>query len=542
MFKNGTALDHKDLMNVVREAMTGYAEVTVPITYSGTGDGLLTQMASPPPGVSEVWTMVCTTPGGFGVGIFSVTGSVSGAQAAATVGTFYDGAGGLFEFVINDGPADFIVSDQFDVTVTQNALVVAGQEWAEKRFSPGVNDVESSTVDFPNNALNQAASNDASLVGLTAGILHMRFDYAIELDEYKVRGTDVLVDLPDNPTDWTFEFSDDGVNYTVADTVVGSIFTVTEIKTFALGSPGRHLFWRLNITAVDGGSNLKFAELQAHITGQDANINSLFSGDESPMLEGKGIAGTDNIFFGMRIQENILTPYFNWDIFGMTAYVDALILTDQPGLSPSQGKYVSNDAPMEFWIFATGRYLHLVTKVSTDYTNMSMGFFLPYAVPSEYVYPMAIMGGSGLNRHFSSTDIRHQQCFDPSEDACYIRSPGGQWVQIENQTSSAVFVNNVWPFGGGGGQAFSSFRDEISDGLDGTYELFPLLFITSEARLTPILPDEANMYGEIEDVFMVSGSNNSAENTITVNGDTYIVFQNIFRTTFTDFYAIKVIP
>jgi len=71
------------------------------------------------------------------------------------------------------------------------------------------------------------------------------------------------------------------------------------------------------------------------------------------------------------------------------------------------------------------------------------------------------------------------------------------------------------------------------------YEMYPLIFLESESGFSD---PAGNAFGEIEDCFMVSGSNNSAENTITVGGDTFIVFQNVFRTTFSDFYAIKVTP
>jgi hypothetical protein len=54
-------------------------------------------------------------------------GSVSGAQASATVGTPYDN--GKVAFTIADGSTDFLVSDAFTFTTTQGAMKAAGQEW-----------------------------------------------------------------------------------------------------------------------------------------------------------------------------------------------------------------------------------------------------------------------------------------------------------------------------------------------------------------------------------------------------------------------------
>ena len=532
MFKNGVAESHKDLLSIVRQTMSGFGDITLPLTYVGTGDGILYKAASPPPGVSETWTMVCTTGGGHGVGIFSVTGSVSGAQAAATVGTFYDN--GLFEFVIQDGAADFIVSDQFDVTVVQNALIPLSQEWIVNRFLPGVETETGSTLDFPNSAINGSAANEASKQTSTSEILQINLDDATDFDSYYVRGPLLLAEVDDAPFDWTVEYSDDQVNWTIADTQTSEVFGPVERKDYSL-TETRHLYWRFVITDVNGGVNIAFTEFQLHKAGTESHIKGLEF--EGWLLQGQGLAGGDEIYVGAKISENIVSPYFNWLIYGFTAFDSGLSFSDQPGQSPTT-RYVTNDAPMEYWIFATGRYMHVTTKISTDYTDMHMGLILPYGVPSEYPYPLAIMGGSSLARHYTSTDVRHRMSLDPGEACAWLRTPGGTWKEFENWHSSQASTNNIFPYGPGG-QGWSSFRRYFSDSPDGVYEMYPLIFLESESGFSD---PPGNAFGEIEDCFYVSGSNNSAENTITVGGDTYLVFQNVFRTTFTDFYAIKITP
>lgn len=173
-------------------------------------------------------------------------------------------------------------------------------------------------------------------------------------------------------------------------------------------------------------------------------------------------------------------------------------------------------------------------------------------MPSEYPYPLALFGGSATGgTHYTNVGIGHQQMFNPSQNAgqsqsaCQIRQPGGGWKQIYNHnginTSKSDVWPGIWPFGVVDDQAFA-YRGRFADSPDGTYELYPLVFMETEQVAIGSVGREQNTYGEIEDAFMVSGSNNSAENTITVGPDTYIVFQNIFRTTFTDFFCIKVTP
>ena len=78
-----------------------------------TGGGSVTGVGISVDGVAEIWTLTCTAGGA--TGTFSVTGSVSGAKAPATVGTPYDN--GIVVFIINDGTPDFVIGDNFQFTV-----------------------------------------------------------------------------------------------------------------------------------------------------------------------------------------------------------------------------------------------------------------------------------------------------------------------------------------------------------------------------------------------------------------------------------------
>ena len=89
--------------------------------YTGAGNGevtLLTMIAQ----TAQVWTLTCTVAAANG-GTFSVTGSVSGAQADATVGLFY--SNGIVAFLINDGVVDFEVGDSFTFEAQTKTLPLA---------------------------------------------------------------------------------------------------------------------------------------------------------------------------------------------------------------------------------------------------------------------------------------------------------------------------------------------------------------------------------------------------------------------------------
>lgn len=115
------SLAHYNLLAAIRLFCGGFGVIGT-IGGTRTGNGTLTGIEAAPAAVTETWTLTCTAGGP--TGTFSVVGSVSGAMAAATVGTPYSAA--LIEFTINDGAADFIIGDAFTIPVTQGAATAAG--------------------------------------------------------------------------------------------------------------------------------------------------------------------------------------------------------------------------------------------------------------------------------------------------------------------------------------------------------------------------------------------------------------------------------
>lgn len=112
-------------------------------SYAGTGTGTMTGLATRASAVAEVWTVKLITAAANG-GTFSVTCSLSGAKANATVGTPYDN--GFIAFTINDGATDFVVGDTFTVTVSRAstlALTIPTRSWSPGTMGVGAGSEES---------------------------------------------------------------------------------------------------------------------------------------------------------------------------------------------------------------------------------------------------------------------------------------------------------------------------------------------------------------------------------------------------------------
>lgn len=118
---------HYNFFNTLREFALGYGDITN-IVYTGTGNGTLQNVKALPSAITETWTLTCTSAATDG-GTFSVTGSISGAQADAFVGTIYDN--GLVSFLINDGTTDFVVGDQFTFDTIQSEVSANNENWEE---------------------------------------------------------------------------------------------------------------------------------------------------------------------------------------------------------------------------------------------------------------------------------------------------------------------------------------------------------------------------------------------------------------------------
>lgn len=96
------------------------------ITFTGTsGAGTILSVTSPQASgftVAETWTLVATSATNF-----TVTGSVNGAQAAATVDVAYDN--GITAFTINSGGNAFVAGDTFVIDVLPNLKTSYSAAW-----------------------------------------------------------------------------------------------------------------------------------------------------------------------------------------------------------------------------------------------------------------------------------------------------------------------------------------------------------------------------------------------------------------------------
>ena len=264
-------------------------------------------------------------------------------------------------------------------------------------------------------------------------------------------------------------------------------------------------------------------------------MSSLWA-EKELIIKAPGMSGTENIYVGIRPYQNVAGDFYNWQINGFVGYNSAAEFENQPYKSPDKFLYLWNSS-IPYWFIANGQRVVVVAKVSTVYQVMYLGKWLPYALPTQYPYPLLIAG---------SDNVKNQRWSVNSYNVCSIQNPGygstlayvdSSWLAVQNRYESggnpAAQTNTVkvWP-------TYPSVNDPspVQSSLswpDGGYTLLPLtLYGSAPAN---------NVYGEIDGLYWVSGHQNASETVITVGGDNYLCVQNIQRTTAGEYLAIRMV-
>jgi hypothetical protein len=227
------------------------------------------------------------------------------------------------------------------------------------------------------------------------------------------------------------------------------------------------------------------------------------------IMKGEGLSGTEEIFVGMRCYQNAISDIYNIALAAFTGYDATQNHEYQPG-------YIETGIPahntrIDYWLTVNPQRIAFSFKGTNPvYQSGYVGKFFPYAKPSEYNYPMMLAGmlnGPVLTR-FSDLNYNFPWNGAGPQNLLRIRKDG---VWLSPQTSPY----NIQ-------QGYNSVAT------NGEYHLSPVEFM-----------DNNNVYGVSDGIFHVTGYNNAVENTIDIDGTTYIIINNVTRTGFADFYALE---
>jgi len=303
------------------------------------------------------------------------------------------------------------------------------------------------------------------------------------------------------------------------------------------------------------------------------------------MLKGPGLAGGDAVYVGLRRTDNTLTlnESLIW-LSGATGYSSSATQFNGHvnSLGNTPAMFIDN-AAMTYWFVANGRRFVVVTKMSTVYNAMYAGLYHPYAVPSEYPYPLFIGGSRGFSAlggsfpvpttwraaqslQYSAFPYAQGNYFSASswsDTQALFLAPDATWMGVTSSASPSfaagimptaylapravpgamgstvigdtnVLVPEVGNSANGPNFGTQTVLGRTIPGLDSEYPLTNLTIMgwTAGTSLNPVT------YGALDGVYGASVVGASAETVVTIGGVNHMIFQNIQRTSSTDYWAL----
>lgn len=230
------------------------------------------------------------------------------------------------------------------------------------------------------------------------------------------------------------------------------------------------------------------------------------------------------------VQVNILTGVdvtgsrYWLEIRGALLYDSVSGFDMQPGVSPPTYLLMWDDT-LPFWLSVTDRRIVLTLRSSLRYFSFYAGFFLPYATPVEYPYPIVVSATLGTTPPiYTETGSEIRDAVDPADDQMWVREPGGLWVEVINHGSLVSSEDNykshatgnyfMWPYYTGGGGTTATHLRSIKwrpppGGPADALIVLPLEMMGDR--------DGDGSLGILDGVFYVPGFGVSAEQTFTLD-------------------------
>ena len=548
--------DFGDAADKLAEFLTRPKRADIPVPNGANiGNGVVFGASSAIDSVDETWTLVCTTGGGSGVGIFSVTGSVSGAQGDATVDEPY--WNGLCSFTIIGGTVDFTTALPDDFTF---AIAAGTPTWVQQR---GFRSDERLASIQPGSVSDPGAGNtgDGSLTGVLTidGVVAETWTITATTTgptaTFSVVGSVsgghaaatsgtpydngfVSFSISDGGTpyivgdDFTFD-TERTINTVIADAAnvgngtVGSMvgivsdYIVGETITLDCITGGGDGVAKFD---VDGSTSNFGSDATAGVTynngefeflisaGTDFEIGDKFTFQTRPfeyILKGIG-GGSDEIFVGYR-EETDGSIYFNWQVQGFTGYIAANDFDAQPGWE--LGIYsVLTSGNFDILIIENARRFIVIPIIGSIYGHIYLGWILPIATPSQWDYPLFKGGDSNtLSTAIGATPNHEAWWKDPKYGDMY-----------NNDTWDAN--SDIWPY-----NRYTLQKTEESE-----FPLFPVTVINQTTS-------EKKIYGEAEGCFYVDADGGAVTvfDSVVVDEEFFFISQNVNQVSDKNLMALR---
>lgn len=252
------------------------------------------------------------------------------------------------------------------------------------------------------------------------------------------------------------------------------------------------------------------------------------------ILQGVGLSGTEEIFIGFRAYQDQTSDYYNLTVAAFTGYIAANPFTSQPGYF-ERGVCAHNQR-IDYWLLVNAQRIAFALKVGSPavYEIAYVGKYYPYATPQQYPYPMALFGTLPTampTTRYSDTSASHGTGARGSR----IRDSDG-YLLVSGNGYLRDLLGNWVQFGCLPWTADSNNSPSIRRDTGGYYQALKAVVYTGVANNPGTT---GNVWGELDGIRYIPGFNNVSENTATIDGNTNVMFGDVFRTGLGDYFLLE---
>lgn len=251
--------------------------------------------------------------------------------------------------------------------------------------------------------------------------------------------------------------------------------------------------------------------------------------------------------------------HYCWRMRGMTDWNSGEAEALHAGSQQLPGYFALWENAIDYWFYVNDRRFIVVAKMGTIYNSTYAGFFLPFATPDAYPFPLAILAGRGHPHAYNLVDASYRFFADPggvpdfdfnNTTGAFQRDPDGTWLGISNHLSTS---GNDRPYSNGRskdagfihpfsfGEQYGAFSASAADKGGSPLLEFMVRTRQGEAPLWPLTLG-CNLrppLGVLDGAYAFPGTGLVPEQIITVGARNFRAFQNIHRNSGNDFVLIE---
>jgi hypothetical protein len=488
--------------------------------YLGTGTGTIINITGTALSVQETITVSFST-----ASAFTVSGTVSGALGAGTVGVAFTSS-----VVGFNTTAGFVGSD--------SVIFVMTPPWQTKykHLTRRQNVIKSAGVTSEANAFNHTSTSTAYISPAAPCYIGCEFNMPVSLRKFALQASENAANS--NPRDFTLDWSDNGSAWTTQTTIINqTAWTASEIRNFDIGvDTPAHKYWRINVTANNGGTTLYFGNIYFIEPGiptvSQYALDVSFRTFGEIVWQAPGDTGTGAIFVGFKEMFNVANDAYCWQTYGAANFdVDLVHGSPASQLRAMYGSVLAlrNDT-VRYWFIATGSYVAAIGNISTVYVSTYLGLLNLYSNAERFTYPLAIascLNWSSAPARWSitGTGIHHGfWCGDYQGAAVYVRvmAQDGTPMDFSAHTQSSGY--SIHP----GRTLFNLNRNS-----DNSIPMFPIILHSNN--------NPRSCIGQLQGMQAISGDGVLSEDTITINRVTSLAIQGVYETSKTTYAAFELL-